>query len=397
MNISRENAWLWFCSIPNLNWQQRTALIQYFGSPQNVFSAEEKDFSLWEKMGIRWIRKVREAAGESSFDQALSRIEKQNVRFISCEHPDFPEKLHQIADSPHGLFFKGSLPDPHRPAVAVVGSRICSNYGKVIAADLAGHLAAEGIPVISGMAVGIDGIAQRSALENGCESYGILGCGADICYPKQNFDLYWNLCTCGHGGILSEYACGTDPYRTNFPWRNRIISALSDAVVVIEARKGSGSLITADYALDQGKEVYAVPGRCSDERSAGGNLLIRQGAAIYISAEDFIEQMKQLWSTMSSYRVSAVKKKQESHEPQEKTGGTGISGSSFSDSTLSDSALSDSALCILDAMDLEPADINTLSERTGRSAKEVASVLTQLQLCGRITEISRNYYAKNHI
>ena len=365
MNISRENAWLWFCSIPNLNWQQRTALIQYFGSPQNVFSAEEKDFSLWEKMGIRWIRKVREAAGESSFDQALSRIEKQNVRFISCEHPDFPEKLHQIADSPHGLFFKGSLPDPHRPAVAVVGSRICSNYGKVIAADLAGHLAAEGIPVISGMAVGIDGIAQRSALENGCESYGILGCGADICYPKQNFDLYWNLCTCGHGGILSEYACGT----------------------VIEARKGSGSLITADYALDQGKEVYAVPGRCSDERSAGGNLLIRQGAAIYISAEDFIEQMKQLWSTMSSYRVSAVKKKQESHEPQEKTGGTGISGSSFSDS----------ALCILDAMDLEPADINTLSERTGRSAKEVASVLTQLQLCGRITEISRNYYAKNHI
>ena len=383
---SSETDWLWLCSIKDLNWHQRMALLHYFGSPRAVREASDAEFADWERVGIKWIQKVRAAANESFLSSAMQELERHHVRFYSCQHPQFPEKLHHIADCPHGLFVRGALPDPNRPAVGIVGARVCSNYGKVIACDLAQRLAREGIPVISGLAHGIDGIAQQSAFENGGFTYGVLGCGPDICYPRQNIDLFLRLCSPSgtNGGILSEYACGVQPMKMNFPQRNRIISALSDVLVVIEARKGSGSLITADFALDQGKEVFAVPGRCSDERSEGCNHLIREGASIYLSSEDFMTRMKELWEDVG-YHVGTCEGGEQDH--------------SMDDSSPEISEGDDRGLTerILEMMDLEPVDAGTLCKRSGLSMSEVSGAILQLQLEGKISEVYRSCYARNTI
>ena len=190
----------------------------------------------------------------------------------------YPQRLLQIHNPPKCLYVRGRLPDEKKPAVAIVGARKCSSYGKEMAQWFAGELAGAGVQIISGMARGVDGIAQRAALAASGESFGVLGCGTDVCYPKENKDLYELLQK--QGGILSEYVNGTQPLPGLFPARNRIISALADIVLIIEAKEQSGTLITADYALEQGKDVYVLPGRLTDALSMGCNRLIAQGAGL---------------------------------------------------------------------------------------------------------------------
>lgn len=170
---------------------------------------------------------------------------------------------------------------------------MCSEYGRTVAADLAAGLAGRGIQVVSGMADGIDGIAQRSALEHGGMSYGVLGCGVDICYPLSNRTLYQTLQI--QGGVLSEFPPGTKPEARHFPMRNRIISGLSDLILVIEAKERSGTRITVNMALEQGKEVYAVPGRITDELSRGCNRMILEGAGVVADIDDLAEAAWQAW------------------------------------------------------------------------------------------------------
>ena len=167
----------------------------------------------------------------------------------------------------------GKLPDENRPTVSIVGARNSSEYGKYAAKLFGERLAAAGVQVISGMARGVDGISQQSAIYAGGDSYGVLGSGVDVCYPEDNRRLYDSLIT--NGGVISEYLPGTQPKPQYFPQRNRIISGLSDVVLVIEAREKSGTLITVDMALEQGREVFAVPGRICDSLSYGCNSLIR--------------------------------------------------------------------------------------------------------------------------
>lgn len=184
-------------------------------------------------------------------------------------------------------FYRGKLPDENEPAVAVIGARECSEYGRYVAEELGQYLGRAGIQVISGMARGIDGISQQAALSAGGTSYGVLGCGVDICYPAQNRRLYEELLE--KGGLLSTYAPGTKPLPQHFPPRNRIVSGLSDALIVIEARQKSGTLITVDMALEQGRDVYVVPGRLTDRLSDGCNHLLTQGAGVFLSPESFAE------------------------------------------------------------------------------------------------------------
>lgn len=202
---------------------------------------------------------------------------------------DYPAVLREIRRPPARLYLRGKLPEPDRPAVAIIGARRCSSYGRDMARLFAGALSAAGVQIISGMAAGIDGIAQRAALETGGVSFGVLGCGTDLCYPAGNRDLYEALLE--KGGLLSEYPAGTPPVSGHFPARNRIISALSDAVLVIEAKERSGTLITVDFALEQGRDVYALPGRLTDGWSAGCNRLIRQGAGIALTPDDILEAL----------------------------------------------------------------------------------------------------------
>ena len=214
------------------------------------------------------------------------------VTFITPLEKEYPERLRNIPDAPAGLYVRGRLPVKKDVTVAVVGARDCSDYGRYVAENLGSYLGRNGVTVVSGMARGIDGISQWAALEAGGTSIGVLGCGVDICYPAGNSALFHRLLE--QGTIFSEYPPGTPPRAINFPARNRIVSGLADAVVVVEARSRSGTLITVDMALEQGKEVFVVPGRVTDCLSDGCNRLIKQGAEILLSPEELLVELREL-------------------------------------------------------------------------------------------------------
>ena len=216
------------------------------------------------------------------------RMREKGIFLVTEEEPLFPEQLSQIPDKPYVLYYAGKLPQRGKKSVALVGARDCTSYGRYMAEQFGASFAKAGVQVISGMARGIDGIGQSAALGKGGYSLGVLGCGVDFCYPRENRELYERLLA--DGGICSEYPPGTEPKAFLFPPRNRIISGLCDAVLVVEAREKSGTLITVDMALEQGRDVYALPGRATDPLSGGCNRLIRQGAGIVTTPEDFLEE-----------------------------------------------------------------------------------------------------------
>ena len=339
--------------------------------------------------------------------QEPERIEEElagaGIGFVSALEKGFPKKLREIPDPPFGLYYKGSMPSEEEPAAAIIGARLASGYGREQARRFGRQIGARGIAVISGMARGIDGISQKAALDAGGKSYAVLGCGVDICYPEENRELYERLQQ--EGGVLSEYPPGMQPVAP----RNRIISGLSDLVLVIEARKKSGTLITVDMALEQGREVYALPGRVSDSLSDGCNRLIRQGAGPATCPEDILEYF---FGTVDSQDTPS-KKKQYSACQQVNT------------------ALESAVMKILsreDTMHLErilealeryseyddqreeipegisqekaPGETDFTSAGTGGEASfhisinELISVLMRLKLQGEIEEITSGYYCR---
>lgn len=203
--------------------------------------------------------------------------------------PEYPRKMCGLEGMPGGIYTLGKLPDGSRKSVAIVGARLCTGYGSEQAYRFAYALARAGVEIISGMAQGIDSCAHEGALDAGGSTTAVLGCGVDVCYPASARRTYARLKE--SGGILSEYPCGEPPLAFHFPERNRIISALADVVLVVEARRRSGSLITADLALDQGRSVLAVPGRVTDKLSEGCNWLISQGAGIARGPDDMLAEL----------------------------------------------------------------------------------------------------------
>ena len=237
-------------------------------------------------------------------------------RKILLTDREYPSRLLEIPQAPKQLYVRGKLPEEGVPSVAVIGARDCSYYGQEVAKRLGRLFGENGIQVISGMARGIDGIGQQAALQAGGSSFAVLGCGADICYPRQNQDLYDRLCK--QGGVISEYEWGTPPRAGYFPPRNRIVSGLADAVIVVEARKKSGTLITVDMALEQGKEVYAVPGRLVDDLSSGCNYLIKNGAGILLDMEEFMEELWKQYRLKRGGMLQAGGRWTESGQTEEK-------------------------------------------------------------------------------
>lgn len=287
-NREREKIYAcWLDSIRFLSSASKYKLLKAAKTAENIYYMEESDIVFL--IGAKGNERIKQAKKLQSPDMVYDMLQKSGINYTFCNAGDFPARLLQIPDPPFGLFYRGRLPDGTIPAVAVIGARKCSEYGHCMASELARGLGKRGVNIISGMALGIDGISQRAALEVGACSYGVLGCGVDVIYPKSNKPLYEKLIACG--GVLSEYPVGTEPKPMLFPPRNRIISALSDVVLVVEAREKSGTLITVDMALEQGREVYVVPGRCTDNLSRGCNLLLRQGASAALCAEDIISDM----------------------------------------------------------------------------------------------------------
>ena len=302
---------LWLSMVKGIGSKTGKKLLEGYKSPQRIYemardgSREHPPGSFaGARMEAIWGELV-EAVSEIPLDKILHDVEtweKQGIHLVCMADEAYPERLAKIPDPPMLLYYKGRLPDAHIPSVAIVGARECSTYGEYVANQLGQALGLSGIQVISGMARGIDGISQRAAVENGGASFGVLGSGVDVCYPKSNQALYEKLCE--NGGVLSSYPPGTMPTSANFPPRNRIVSGLSDALVVVEARAKSGTLITVDMALEQGKDVFVVPGRITDRLSDGCNRLLSLGATPFLTPNDFIRQLKEICSAWGQIRVA---------------------------------------------------------------------------------------------
>ena len=253
------------CSIPMIGGVRAGQLLSRFGDPQGVYEAGTAGWR--EILNDSVVEYMDRQKKSGNLEEEYHSLGEKQIGLVLQEEEGFPQKLLEIPDPPYGLFYKGKLPEQKQPSVAVIGARECSEYGRFVAEELGRYLGSQGIQVISGMARGIDGISQQAALLAGGTSYGVLGCGVDICYPSQNRKLYEELIQ--KGGLLSTYAPGTKALPAYFPPRNRIVSGLADALIVIEARQKSGTLITVDMALEQGKDVYVVPGRITDTGSGG--------------------------------------------------------------------------------------------------------------------------------
>lgn len=284
----RECAYAYFWeSIPGIGEKTIQKLYKQFGSYEKMYQASLDGFF---KEGIRaaFIKQKE----DWNIIEEYKRLRDNKIWCIPIKLPGYPDKLKELSSPPAALFVKGRLPEGGRPAVAVVGARECSPYGRMAAKELGKAMAQSGIQVISGMARGIDGISQQAAVENGGISFGVLGCGVDVCYPAENRSIYDAL-TNGknQGGVISEFMPKTGPAGIHFPMRNRIISGLADILVVVEAKEKSGTFITVSNALEQGKDVYAIPGRLNDPLSYGCSRLIYEGASIIYDLDRFVEEV----------------------------------------------------------------------------------------------------------
>lgn len=265
--------------------------LETIGTPPELYQMALSG-SLLEKVTKRYQNKiahVMEMTAGYDVQGEYTRMTDRGIQLVTALEAEFPKRLKRIADPPYVLYYAGRLLPAEHKAVAVIGARDCTEYGRYMAGQFAAALAQAGVQVISGMARGIDGIAQQAALQAGGYSLGVLGCGVDICYPRENSKLYEALIR--QGGICSEYPPGIGPRAILFPPRNRIISGMADAVLVIEAKEKSGTLITVDMALEQGREVYALPGRGTDPLSRGCNRLIRQGAGLVSTPGELLEEL----------------------------------------------------------------------------------------------------------
>ena len=298
--ILRERAFFhWLYNIEGIGRVTVRRLMDAVGSAERVFGLEEE--KLGRLLTPAQLKKLLTERRRTDIFQSYERLRREGIELYPASDPLYPRRLLPIPDRPEAIYVRGRLPDENTPAVAVIGARVCSAYGAYLAERFAACLAAAGICIISGLARGIDGIGQTAALKSGGTVCAVLGCGPDICYPPENRRLYEDVMR--HGAVISEYPPGTPPRAGLFPQRNRIISGLADLVLVVEARQKSGTLITVDMALEQGKEVWAVPGRITDELSRGCNQLICQGASPALSPEALLEELKKL--PLSHGRLSA--------------------------------------------------------------------------------------------
>lgn len=279
----------WLHNVPGIGNKTMEKLFSLFSSKELYYCKDWQSHSLDKILSAKQKHNLAESRKKWNPEREWERLQEQKIQLLRKGTKDYPESLEKIKDAPPILYLKGKKEILRKPAVAVIGARACSGYGKQMAKELGERLAKMGIVVVSGMARGIDGISQWSALEKGGESIGVLGNGVEICYPPENWPLYERLGK--EGGLISENLPFTKPSAGLFPLRNRIISGLADMVVVVESREKSGTQITVDMALEQGKDVYAVPGRATDSLSKGCNKLIGQGAGIIVSVDEFLEEI----------------------------------------------------------------------------------------------------------
>lgn len=365
--------------IPGIKTADIVLLRDVFGDYVEIHRAKTEEIQ--NVIGDKKGKSIAEAKQFGCIGENYEKMEREGIRFICMQSPEYPKRLREIPDPPFGLYVLGKLPEDEGKSVAIVGARNCSPYGAHMAAELGRELAGYGVQVVSGMAKGIDGISQQAALNAGGISFGVLGSGVDVCYPPSNKGLYRQLAQ--QGGVLSEYPVGSQPRPERFPQRNRIISGLSDIVIVVEAKQKSGTLITVDMALEQGREIYCVPGRNTDKLSEGCNKLIAQGAGIYLSMEDFLERTGILFGKIPEKEKDKAGKELDSTERLMKV------------------QLGEKEYALWKLLDYEPVSIEQLYiqlvsvKGMGQiSMQEMMGMLTNLVLLDRAENVGGCHYAK---
>lgn len=360
--------WLTLSFLPGLGCTLINRLVQRFGAPGAVLQAGAAVGSM-PGAGPDLVALLRDAercrAARQRARAELELLDRRQVVLLTPSNPAFPPSLRAIPDCPVLLYCRGALDWLASPAVAIIGARTATDYGKRTAASLAAEMAAQGIVTVSGAAYGIDAAAHRGALAAGGGTIAVLGCGIDVVYPRAHADLFRDIA--GRGLLLSEYPLGTKPEGYRFPVRNRIISGLAQGVVVVEATEKSGSLITARLALDQGREVFAVPGRIDSPKSVGAHRLIQQGAHLVQSAADILEGLSWCHGQSSGSRIPD-------------TGGT--------------ASVSVRERILLDCLDAYPRDIDTLVHLSGMTLVEVHDLLLPLELRGLVRQLPGQQYER---
>jgi DNA processing protein len=268
-------------------------LLDRFKTPEAVFSAPMKELSKIEGLGEKVAREILNGPLEKEVEKELSLLGKVGGKIVTLKDEGYPKRLRDIYDPPALLYVRGEFRREDTLAIAIVGSRKTSPYGRWITEKIGQDLARHGVTVVSGMARGIDSVAHIGALQGGGRTIAVLGCGVDVIYPLENRNLFNQIIE--HGAVLSEFPMGSPPEGGHFPRRNRIISGLSIGVVIVQAGSKSGSLITANYALEQGREVFAIPGNVGAQGSRGTNQLIKEGAKLVESSEDILEEILPQW------------------------------------------------------------------------------------------------------
>ncbi len=334
-------------------------LLDFFGTARDAWLATESDL---QQAGLssQICQNLLALRRSLDVDAIWDKIAAQGIRVVTWADDTYPERLHAIDASPPVLYVRGELSSADAWAVAIVGTRRVTRYGRQVAEELAAALAAQGITVVSGLARGVDGVAHRAALQAGGRTLAVLGSGVDKIYPPEHRHLADEICA--RGAILSDYAPGTLPDAVNFPPRNRIIAGLSLATVVVEAGESSGALITARFALEQGREVFAVPGSIYAPLSVGPNHLIRDGARPLLSVDDLLEALNV--SRVAQYRQARLALPDDPVEAQ-----------------------------LLSLLENESLHVDELSVQANLPVSEVSAALTMMELKGLVRQVGSMHYA----
>ena len=348
--------WIALSMLPEVGPVGARKLLSVFRSPEMIFNAGLDDLLSVEGIGINRAKNIKAFSAWRVVEEQIEKMEKSGIKAVSLDDPLYPEMLKEIYDAPAVFYVKGDIQPEDKYSIAIVGSRKLTHYGRSVAENLSEDLASMGLTIVSGLARGVDSLSHKGALKAGGRTIAVLGSGIDVPYPPENKTLMDNIA--GSGCVISEFPLGTPPDKENFPKRNRLVSGLSLGVLVVEAAADSGALITARYALEQGREVFAVPGNITSGNSEGTNDLIKNGAVLVQKATDIIEELAPVLKGF--IRLKDKVKIEVSDEEK--------------------------ALCNL--LSGEPKQIDMISRESGLPVSTVLTILLGLELKGAVKQIT---------
>ncbi len=358
---------LWLVSTPGISNKMRFSLLSRFDTAENLYNSLNSINSDSSPMS-KVISLLKQSKISGILEKTKNKMVKQGISFVNILDEDYPPLLRQIPDPPLGLFYSGRIKSDI-PLVAVIGTRKHTEYGKLCAEKFSRELSENGVGIVSGMARGLDTIAHKAAVDSGGYTVAVLGCGLDICYPPENHELKNRIIQTGC--VLSEYPLDEKPNKGNFQERNRIISGLSRAVLVVEASEKSGTSITVGHALEQGRDVFAVPGSIFSPQSKGSNEMIKEGAAIICSSDDILNELgiSLTGRTTDTERIQFRENKYSSLDKEEKI--------------------------VYDVISENPITIDELAYKTELSIQTIQYLLIQLELGGLIKKLPGQRYIQN--